>query len=246
MYKIFVFIVAFLSSISVFAQEVLLDETVQDVTTNTSDFGPNLKKYRHFYFDWGMPISKSEGQGAELQAFKSSEFELGLRFKRKISKTYSVGWAIYYNNLIYRLKQDGSYKLVPNKIEHQKESLRFNSLGLEFYNRLNFGRRGNSIGKFIDFGAYCNWAFSIRHIYTDPVNPSNTINYQASDQKVIITGLDYVNHFNYGLRARMGVNRYVLVAEYRLSNHLNGRYHNSQINAELPRLSLALQIGLHR
>ena len=216
MQKLLFFILIFINASITFCQEVLLEENVQDITANIDEYGPNLKKFRHIYFEWGFPVSKSEGTGAEVNVFRSSTFEIGFRQKRKISNYYSVGWSFYYNNLIYNLVQDQTKKQIPNNITHKKESLRFNHLGLEFYNRLNFGRRGNSIGKFMDIGAFGNWAFSARQIYVDDISAAEN-NYQAQEKKVIVTGLKYINKLNYGLKARLGINRYVISATYRIS-----------------------------
>ena len=57
-----------------------------------------------------------------------------------------------------------------------------------------------------------------------------------------ITHLKYYEPFNYGVLARFGINRYVIYANYRLSDLFKSSYNY----AELPRLTLGVQIGLHK
>jgi hypothetical protein len=227
-----------------YAQEVLLNEEVEDVKENISEFGPNLKKFRYLYVGFGWWGTNSEGNGAEVEQFRKGNFEAGLRFKRKINEYYSIGWALYYSNWTYRLKQNDQ-KLVPNNVIHKSEQLSFNNLGLDIYNRFNFTKRGNVLGKFIDLGVFGTWAFNSRQVYTDELKDADN-NYLAEEKEVKVTGLKYIENFNYGLRMRFGINRYVIFADYRLSDIFNSKFHNTEIDAELPRLNIGLQLGLHK
>ena len=218
-------------------QDVLLEEDVKADTIKQT-VGPNLKHFTHLYFDLGFIVGESETEGADINYGKSYTFSIGYRYKRKICNFYAIGFDISYYFMSYNLKQN-IFKILPNDSIHNKEKLIFNNLGLELYNRFNFGKRGNYIGNFIDIGAYGNWAYKIKHYTKDDINVD--IN-KAKIKQVTYTGLVYPEELNYGLRARIGINRYVLSATYRLSDLFKEIYDYP----ELPRLSVGLQIGLHK
>jgi len=228
-------------SLIVNAQKVLMEETVKELGIETQ--GPNLEHFTHLYFDYGFVVGKPEGKGAEINYGSSHTFTAGIRYKRKISDLYAIGFDINYHYMVFNLLQDSTKKLVPNNLIHDKEKLIFHNLGLELYNRFNFGRRGNIVGKFIDIGAYGYWAFSRKHYILDKTH--NSI-YLADNEETTYTGLDYATWYNYGVRTRLGFNRYVISATYRLSDLFNDKFHNAQYDCELPRFTVGVQIGIHK
>jgi len=56
------------------------------------------------------------------------------------------------------------------------------------------------------------------------------------------TQLKYVENFSYGLLARIGVSRYALTAQYRLSDIFKSSY----AMPELPRLIVGIEVGLFK
>ena len=220
-------------------QDVLLEEDVKADTIKKT-VGPNLKHFTHLYLDLGFIAGKSETEGADINYGKSYTFSVGYRYKRKISNFYAIGFDINYYLMSYNLKQENS-KILPNDSLHNKEKLIFNNLGLELYNRFNFGKRGNYIGTFIDIGAYGNWAYKVKHYTKDELDNADINN--AKINEVTNTGLVYPEELNYGVKARIGINRFVLSATYRLSDLFKEKY---SYYPELPRLSVGLQIGLHK
>ena len=152
--------------------------------------------------------------------------------------------ALYYDNTVYRIKQKEG-KRFPNANIHDKETLRLNNLGFEIFQRINFGRRGNFVGKFIDMGLYYNWAFDVKHAYKDKIDQSNNPD-MAKNTKIINRNLNYIDDFNYGLRARLGFNRSVLTFTYRLSDLFDKTFHNNEIDIEMPRFTLGIQLGIHK
>lgn len=229
---------ALLYTYSGFAQTVLLHEDVNNDTIK-SDFGPNLKRFNHFYMGYGLVLGPSTGAGADILFGKSSNFTFGYRVKRKLSNTLAVGWELNYNTTSFRLKQD-SLKIFPHTLLHEKEVFFSHAFQLQLYARLNFGKRGNYVGNFIDIGGWGQWDFSYRHFYRDM--PFFLGSYNAQVVEVTNKKLLYTQPLNYGLGFRAGANRFVIYAQYRLSNIFDNVLFPTY--PELPRLVVGLQIVL--
>ena len=240
-----------IGSIPVLAQKVLLEQNVAQDTL-PENFGPNQKHFGHFYVGFGMMAGAAEAKSSAIDHLKSHEFLLGYRFKYKVSNFYSVGLDGFSTFQTYYLKQQAG-KTLPTKILFDEEKLKFTNLGLSFYNRFNYGKRGNHIGNFVDLGVYGNWMPIKVHIYEDDdLFGTNGWLAAIKDVKVRETGLRYVTDFNYGALLRLGFNRYVFYGSYRLSDLFNTGYTVTDGNgnnlfkfAELPRLSVGFQIGIH-
>lgn len=215
----------------------MLDKDV--VVGDSSIVGPNKKKYNHFYFSYGNILGASETDSVAAKIWGSYEFAFGYRFKYRVSQFYSLGFGINYNSKTYNIKQD-SFKLFPNNVVHKWEKLVLRNLAFDVYNRFNYGKRGNYIGNFIDIGAYADWSFMPVYVSYDEYTLVNSVS--ASNTRQIHKGLVYVNTINYGVNARLGFNKYVLYASYRLSDIFKPGY----IYTELPRIVAGIQIGLHK
>ncbi len=217
---------------SAFSQEIVFSEDVASDTVRPTR-GPNLKKFMHPYIAIGFPFHTDEALDY-TKAGASSVFDYGVRFKRKLNNTFAVGMDISMNWAAYKIKQkDG--KSVPDSIRHDQEKFQVNSLTPAVYARINVGRRGNYIGNYLDLGAYGSWNFRRAHKTTDK-------NSQDELVKVMTTRLDYMEPLSYGVLARIGVNRYVLTARYRLSD----LFTESSKLPELPRLSAGIEFGLFK
>lgn len=222
---------------NLYGQEILLEQDVQKDTLQAKR-GPNLKNYSHVYLGYGFVLGSPQAIGSAIRYGNSTDFNVGFRYKRKITNFYALGFDLGYGLTSYNLKQQEG-KILPDTLFHESEKINFNHFGLMLYNRFNFGKRGNIIGNFIDIAAYGNYDFSIKHIYTERyVNP-NAAN--AHVTKVVNRRLIYTNPFNYGVQARLGFNRFVFYGSYRLSDQFKKEF----MYPELPRLIVGLQIGLH-
>jgi hypothetical protein len=251
MKKSIAFLLLFLGCLpSASAQKVLLEQNVSEDTIK-QNFGPNLKYFGHFYGGFGM-IAGLAGTGSEIDYLKSHEFVMGYRFKYKLSRFYALGFETGLTLQSVFLKQEAG-KTLPTSNLYEKEKLKFTNLGLGIYNRFNWGKRGNYIGNFIDLGVYGNLMPFKAHIYeadqifgmAGPLDGIKKI-------KVRETGLKYISDTNYGFLTRIGFNRYVFYGTYRISDlfekgfSMVDKQGNKLYNyAELPRLSLGFQIGIH-
>ena len=233
------------------AQKVLL---AQDVTKDTVEvkFGPNKKYFGHMYVGYGFVAGPAENKGSAVDYGSSHEWLFGYRFKYKVGNVYALGFDVTVNPVTYFIKQKTG-KTLPNPFLFDEEKFKFTNFGLSVYQRFNWDKRGNYVGNFIDMGAYGNWMPVKVHIFEDDnlFGISGPLS-GVKEVKVRETGLKYVEDFNYGVLARVGFNRYVFYGSYRLSD-LFGGYSvadetgkNMYDFAELPRVTVGFQLGLHK
>jgi hypothetical protein len=219
------------------AQTTIMEKDVLSDTIAPRS-GPNLRHFTHLYLGFGFVGGQVEGGGASIRYFHSTDFNAGIRHKRKINRFYDLVFDFNYGLTSFSIEQQAG-KTFPTTNLFSREKINFNHFGLQLYNRINFGRRGNFIKNFIDLGGYGDWEFQVKHITVQ--NNISSSPYFANNARVIHTGLDYINNLNYGLGARIGRNRFSLYGKYRLSNLFKPDYNFP----ELPRLIVGLQMGLH-
>lgn len=218
-----------------YTQTVVFEEQV-DTNPDYSSTGPNKKNFVHLFIGFGCIVGPSENVGANIKYGQSADFEIGYRYKRKISNFYAWGVEMQYHGNGYVLKQD-SAKILPNSILHKKEIFRFYNIGAGIYNRINIGKRGNIIGNYMDVGANVEFPFSIVHDIKND-GPNGTI------VRTLTTHLDYVNKFNYYGFLRLGSNRFSVKTSYRFSDLFKKTEANDF--PELPRFTVSLQVGVHK
>ena len=221
-----------LISMAGFSQDILLQQNVKADTIRPT-YGPNLKNYIYGYIGLGFPLSTNEGSNY-TKPVTSTDFDFGVRYKRKLTNLLALGIDLGMNSASYKLKQNDS-KIVPDNVINDKEKIQVNSLVSSALLRINAGRRGNFIGNYLDLGVYGGWNFQKKH---------KTTNTNANDEKVKVSTskLKYIENFSYGLMARLGISRYSLTANYRLSNIFKSSY----AMPELPRLIVGIEVGLFK
>lgn len=215
-----------------YSQDVLLKQNVPQDATKPS-YGPNLKHFVHAYVGLAFPVATNSQQNF-IKAGLSSDVDLGLRYKRRLSNTLALGLDLGINATAYKIRQDDS-KTVPDTYANDREKIQVNTAVSAAWFRINVGRRGNYIGNYLDLGAYGGWNYMKKH---------KTVNINNADEKVktLTTRLSYVENFAYGLLARLGTSRYALTAKYRASNIFTA---GSQL-PELPRLMLGVELGMFK
>jgi hypothetical protein len=223
-------ILVFPFNYSLFGQKVELEKTVtRGMFKMTS--GPNTDRYSHLYLSLGSYI-KTKPEQAELKYPASIQFGIGVRTKYKIAEWYSLGYELEYRLANYR------YATVHDNLAfHETDRILTHSIVLALFQRLNFDRRGNYIGKFLDMGVYGELPFSKSNILID-----NADTLGSGKQKLVLSELKFMNSINYGASVRIGFNRIVFYALYRLSDIFKPSYNRS----DLPRLNVGIQIGLHK
>ena len=240
MKKILLLTILLSTQIFVFSQETLVHDDVAGDTIIPKR-GQNLKKYSYFYYNVGWFQGTSEGYGADIKYGNSFNTSFGFRYKHKLAKFYSIGYDFNYTYALYSIKQD-SLKIFPTPDIHKRENLIYNNLGFELYNRFSFGKRGNYIKYYFDFGVYGTYGISNYIKQVDKYDTPNANN--ATKTKIKQQNLTFIYPYNYGIRARIGYNKFALTATYRLSNLFKDNYKGVvYYYPELPRYSVGFEIG---
>lgn len=234
------------------AQTVVMQQDVNQDTLETS-WGPNKRHHIQRYIGFGLGIGTEDRSfaGKELNdvkyGFGTGNIMLGMRYKFRLAEHYALGLDLGYNRQSYNFKQrDDKFFPAPGKFD--KERLTLHNVALEAYQRINFGRRGNHLGKYLDMGAYGEWNFSNVHLIKDEVEDP-LANGGARKIKAKYKNLTYLHNLNYGVSARLGFGRWVVFGRYRLSdmfaqNKLKQVLETTETYPELPRLTVGIQIGL--
>jgi hypothetical protein len=195
---------------SVAGQTVLLNVDQNNEIPETK-FGPNLKKFTHFYLRGGFLASADE-PGAEIIYGSSVNLSFGLRKKYKISPVYSLGFEIEYEYTDYKMKQETGKIFPDTVINNISQRLDYSTFALGFFNRFNFDpSRGNFMGTYLDIGILGEYHYSINTISKNDL-PDGT------RQKVVTGDLDYTNTMNAKIIARLGYSHIALYGSYRLAD----------------------------
>ncbi|MCA8830049.1 hypothetical protein [Hymenobacter pini] len=217
------------------AQRVLLRAEPATDSMEVS-FGPNRAFYRHFFLGYAPVVGQLGGPGADLRPFASNEGFAGVRHKFRLTNTMAAGFDVRYARLVYSLQQNAG-KRVPTAQLHQQESLVLSQVQLEPYWRLNYGRRGNVIGHYLDVSGWGGWAMAVTHRTEDRPGPNGSKRVTSTEH-----GLRYLRRWPYGVGARLGSGRYALVGRYRLSRTFVAGASPEYV--ELPRWLVGFELGL--
>jgi hypothetical protein len=215
------------------AQEVVFERDPA-IDSIIPKWGANRKHFFHSYMGVGMAADPGE-KGAKIsQPHFFDEFRFGLRYKRRLTELLATGADLNYNWLNYKIRQNGE-KVLPDTIRYQVQRMIFNQARLGAYIRINYGRRGNSLGNYFDLAAYGD--FVISHIlFTKFKNPDQSITRSRTNR------LDYFNRLGYGAQFRAGFNNWVIYAQYRLSDI----FYPSKNLPELPRITAGIEWNLRK
>lgn len=215
---------------SLWAQEYVVSEDIA-IDSLVEKRGPNRKHYRHSYMNFGSCLDAGEN-GARVKQPRIDHFTFGVRYKLRLAEHLALGYDINYTINDYALKQEDG-KILPYATLNKRERLIFNIFEGALYMRLNFGRRGNQLGKFLDLGGYASATVAHTHF---------TLNRLAdgSNVRTRTNGLKYFQRFNYGLNMRIGFNKTALFGQYRMSDMFYGNWNFP----ELPRLIAGFEFNL--
>ena len=216
------------------AQRVLLHADVAEDTTFTR-VGPNRAYFSHFFIGYTAVVGQPADPGADLRFANSGEFFLGLRNKFRLSQTVAVGLDLRYARLGYYLEQNDQ-KILPTPAQHHRELLALQQLQGDAFVRFNYGRRGNSIGRYVDLLGWGGYLLGSLHYYEDRPGPNGTKKLNVTER-----GLPYLQRWPYGVGARVGFRRLALIGRYRFSDTFVGAAR--QQYPELPRLLLGVELS---
>ncbi|MCF6366003.1 MAG: PorT family protein [Bacteroidales bacterium] len=235
----------FILIVCIYSFSGIAQETKDD-NKNKSEkkFGANNTHYVHSYLNIGFMMPLTEGEGADILYGKSHTFTYGARYKFKIADFFALGTGINYTYKVWHLSQVDT-KVVPGDMMYDKEKIRTNNLGGDVFIRFNIGKRDNTIGNYIDLGAYGEYAYAIsREVTINANDPNNPL----GSEYITVTyfHLNYLEKLNYGLQARLGYGKFVLFGKYRMSNLFTDNFKTAISTSEFPRLIIGLEMGMHK
>jgi hypothetical protein len=232
------FISFFFISFSLAQEDDIVEEE------SVSIFGPNNTHFMHPYIHLGFMSSPTEGEGGDINYGKSHDFTVGLKYKLRFTDVFAIGAALNYTYYVWNIKQVDT-KLIPNSNIYNKQKILTNNLGFDLFFRLNVDKRGNTVGNFIDLGAYGEWAYNNAEKYYMEYDEASDPT--AFDSYVgIRKNLVFIEDLNYGVFAKFGYGKYVLFGKYRLSDMFTPEYKAAVADTELPRLLVGVELGLHK
>jgi len=220
-----------------FSQEVIIDEDVSE--RYSSNKGPNERHYGHFYLGIGAIPDFDEETGSKINFWRSGNIVFGYRYKLKLLSFYAWGFDASYSQHNYFMGDDSDNPYNPlNPLtlttDEKKYVITNNDFSLEFYQRINFGKRGNSLGYYLDLGVSGQWNFMVKELVKQELD-SNQAYYKKS--RDVRRNPRYNEPFGYSAVGRIGIERWVIYGVYRISDYFNDDY----VIPELPRLSVGAQ-----
>lgn len=224
-----------LTAVPAQAQRPLLSTSVA-VDTARQTYGPNRRHFRHLYVAYLPVLGPAGGAGAKLRPWASAELNVGLREKLQLAGPLAIGADVRYAYLRYSLAQRAD-KVLPDATLHHREALALHRLDLEGWLRLRFGRRGNTVGHYLDVGGWGGWVAATAHHTEDEPNSA-----RAKRLSVTETGLPYLGRWSYGVGGRLGSQRLALTVRYRGSDTFRPAWQGAY--PELPRWLVGLEVGV--
>jgi hypothetical protein len=215
------------------AQQVLVQADVAEDTLK-SVYGPNRLYFGHLYVGYGLVAGPADTGAGVRYGFSSGELRVGGRFKMRLGQALALNLDAGYAYQYFGLTQN-SQKTLPTPALHRRESLGLHLLFSEASLRVNAGRRGNSVGRYLDLLAGGGWVGATTHMTED--DPATGISSIETTER----GLPYLRRWTGGVGARFGIDRYALVGRYRLSPAFGSGY---AAWPELPRWVVGLEVGL--
>jgi hypothetical protein len=214
----------------------LVDITV-DTTGKIPKFGPNRLFFVHGLCQLG---EKSGPQVYGLQTnWWSGSIEYGVRGKLKLWSWEALVMDAGYRYDRYSMRKD-TPKLIPlDPTIHQRERISDHNFSGSFCDRINFGKRGNVMGSWLDFGVYADWSFRTSNVYVDQHYDSNSPSGYRYKNKTKITRLPYMEKTNYGLTVRFGGDYGGVFAEWRMNNIIKKNYTTG--DRDLPKLTIGIE-----
>ena len=202
-------------------------ELEQDVNQDTviSKFGKNRKHYISSYFGFGITPGQVETDSVQLKSGESTKITYGVYYKYKVAKPYSILASVNYGLSQFEFETADDVKY---------DRLNVNTVELEFANRFNFGKRGNTIGNYLEIGISGDYVFGTKRLTKQTIDDPSA---NHKTKKIELTGLTYINKPNYTAHARIGSNKFVVTADYRLSDLTN-----DDINFDLPPLTIGFRL----
>lgn len=211
---------------------------------NKQDVGPNTRNWWSSYMQVGflVPLENQDSIGVK-ENFSNMMFETGWRYKFKMNENLSTGLDFGYNYQEYNIRQSGSKNLLSLNIINDKQLIRMHALAGGAYVRINFGKRGNIVGKYLDLAGNIQYSFRDEMLIRNKVEPSTGM--PAEKVKNVYIHLPFVRDLHYFATARFGWNFISIFAKYRLSDFFTPvmYFYDNKTLPNLPYLHIGIEIS---
>lgn len=211
---------------------VLVSEEV-DTTGKISKFGPNRLIFVSPYGCFGM-MPLPQVYGAQTNWWSSS-LTYGIRGKLRLFYWNALVMDVAYRYDRYSIRQN-TPKLPPLiTANHVRERISLHNFSVAFCDRINFRKRGNVLGSWLDLGVYADNVFRSTNVFVDRHYDSNGASGYNYKVKTTIVRLPYIDKLNYGFTIRFGGEFYSFFAQYRVNSLFTTDTPN---NRDLPKLMI--------
>ena len=206
--------------------------------------GPNTKYYQHGVFSFGYSISIDEADSLQTRVGGSFMLEYGTRGKVKVNEWFAGVWDLSYHRMRYEIQQDSMMNLLGLGTEYEKQFLLRHSLQAGIGFRINFGKRGNTLGKYLDLAGYGSWAFGNRMRVITEDEPTQG-NFGSREQDLQFERLTFLDPLEYGVNARIGLNKVIFWGRYRLSDifRADAAFNNGRKLPNVMPLAVGIQLA---
>jgi len=237
MIKQLFFTAVLLFSLGLSAQDVVLDMNVDEQYTEKK--GPNMRQYGHFYEGIALVVPYNSVSGAKTDLARSGEFLFGYRYKLKLLSFYAIGFDLSHRWTRYGIASEELPTVATNPLSFARDvkrmSLGVSSFGAEAYNRINIGKRGNTLGNYLDLGIKGEWNYNRKLLIKEIAADGEYFETSRTVQKK----LNLIEKFSTVVTARIGINKVMLYGNYRISDLVAGGF----TTPELPPLNVGVQLA---
>lgn len=241
-FKLSTIILLLTISNNLFAQHEVISENVSEYDYfSTQKYGVNGTHFFWGYYDIHFYTPSIYGEQINVKYGQTYGFSYGIKYKLQIFNWLATGLDANYNFENYTLKDRFLNTASPSK--DVVEKIGMNNLGSEFYLRFFIGKRGNTMGKYLDLGAF--GAFNFANNHNIKIKNASPNYYFSQQQKISNKNLAYILNLQYGGVFRLGYNKYAIVAKYRLSDIFSQDFKQTFGFEELPRLSIGFELNIY-
>jgi len=238
------FILILWATSSIGQQPVLEKNVREQLKRNDDNWGPNTQHFLSGQLGYGiiLPINTNDSMAIRDNQ-SSNHWHLGWRYKLKLNNTFALGMDVQYQRQQFRIKQNKTLSIFSEGVEYDKQRLIFNAAGLGTYLRLNFGKRGNRLGHYLDVAGEMNYVFASRLKSQKKVDA--TQNNGSEKVTLIQSDLNYTRSIQSFAVIRSGWDKIAIFAKYRFSDifiRSNDFYQNQPI-PELPIITVGIEFS---
>lgn len=216
---------------------VLVSKEV-DTSGAISKFGPNRLFFATFNSHFGL-MPGPQVYGSQTNWWSTSLL-YGIRMKLKLFYWNALVMDVSYRYDRYSIRQN-TPKLAPLiSTPHVRERISLHNFSVSFCDRINFRRRGNVLGNWIDFGVYADNVFRSTNVFVDSHYDSNSPSGYRYKVKTKIVRLTYIEKINYGVTIRFGSAFNYFFMQYRMNDLFN---YDSPNNRDLPKVIIGMGVS---